>query len=78
MAAPENTASVILATCHAQARDCLAAYKALPASKEKGTAELTAATIDALAIAVPYLALAVARSVGCEVPKPPTSGTKAK
>ncbi len=71
MAAPENTVSVILATCFVQARDCLEAYRGLPPSKDKAVAEQASATIDALAIAVPYLALAVARSVGCEAPKPP-------
>ena len=77
MPAPENSASVVLATCHALARDCLKAYRDTPVPKDKGAAELFAATIEALAAAIPYLALAVSRSVGCEAPKQPAPPTNA-
>ena len=75
MAAPtENDPSMMLMTAFVLARSSLSQFRSGSGSaKDPAVRKQAGALIDALGKAVPLLALAVARSVGCEAPKPPVA-----
>jgi len=75
---PEDNASVVLATIHAQAVRCLGAYRdEFARTTDTAVAAQITATIEPLTRAAADLALALARSVGYGMPTPPAPGKKA-